>query len=607
MVTAFSFVKLRAGLGYLVLEISVAGNRNNRARVRSRILFPFTLVILSVITALVVTAYIHEGRDHERGLSEKVAAVERLFRQRLEKESAMMQATLSALSRDSQIKTDFLEADREALLKRVWPAFDELRRNNRITHFYFTGPDRVNFLRVHQPNRYGDIIDRITTLRAAEAQETARGIELGALGTFTLRVVVPWYQGDQLIGYLELGEEIDHITEEVHQILGVDILVLVYEKFLDPQLWEKGRKMLGHQVDWTRFGSTLVVGRAMDTIPGPLADILNQQEHSYEKVMQFVEAGRNHYIAFLPLIDVSGREVGDFIVAQDVTGLRAGFQSSMVMIAGLSILVGGVVFVIFYIVLGKVERDYRRQREIELQLAQVNTEHQKVVQIEKLSAMGLMIGEIAHQLNNPLAGVVNMTQLAEREVDNPERMKELLGEIHNAGKDCSTFVRRMLDFTKLSRFDRKPTDMNSLIEETVSLFQESFGSETRVVCQLPPVAPTLNVDPVLIRHALFNLLTNAAQATASAGMITVLLSRAERNHENKTGWCLSVRDQGSGLTDDVLDKIFTPFFTTRSEGTGLGLPVVQHVAFLHEGDITAVNAKDGGALFALWLPDTAKL
>jgi signal transduction histidine kinase len=533
-----------------------------------------------------------------------VAAVERLFRQGLEKDAFMMQAALAALSRDEGIKKDFLQGDREALLKRAWPAFDELRQSNRITHLYFTGPDRVNFLRVHQPNRYGDVIDRITTLRAAEVREPARGIELGPLGTFTLRVVVPWYKDSQLIGFLELGEEINHITEEVHGILGVDLLVLVHEEFLDPELWEKGRQMLGHQDDWGHFGATLVVGRAMAEIPEALIKILDQKEYSYEQVLQVVEAGRNLYIAFLPLTDISGREVGDFIVVQDVTGLRAGFQNSMAMIAAVSVLVGGIVFVIFYMILGKVERGYLHQREIELRLAQVNTEHQKIVQVEKLSAMGLMIGEIAHQLNNPLAGVVNMAQLAAREADDPERVKELLAEIASAGKDCHAFVRRMLDFTKLSSFERKQTDMNHLIEETVSLFKESAGMDTTVVSELAPDTPTLDVDPVLIRHALFNLLSNAAQANPPGGTISVQLSRGERREGHERGWCLSVADQGQGIPADNLDKIFTPFFTTRSEGTGLGLPVVQHVAMLHEGEISAINSKDGGALFALWLPDT---
>jgi len=565
---------------------------------------PFSFVMLFVIAALVATAYFNEIHDLKRNMADRVAAVDRLFRQGLDKDSALMDAALTALSSDEGLKQAFLQGNREALLKRARPMFDSFRANHRITHFYFTRPDRVNFLRVHQSSQHGDVIARITTLRAAQTGESASGIELGPLGTFTLRVVVPWYEGDRLIGYLELGEEIDHITEEVHGILGVDLLVLVYKEFLDPELWKKGRQMLGHQDDWGRFGSRLVVGRAMDNIPKALADILEKDVHPYGEVVQFVEGGRNLYVASLPLPDIMGREVGDIIVVQDVTGLRAGFRNSLIMIAVFSVLVGGIVFATFYTILGRVERDYRRQREIELQLSRVNTEHQKVVQVEKLSAMGLMIGEIAHQLNNPLAGVVNMAQLAEREAGDPERTKELLGEIAKAGKDCHAFVSRMLDFTKLSSFDRKPTDMNGLIQETVSLFRESAGPESKVVSELPEDAPTLNVDPVLIRHALFNLLSNAGQANPSGGTIAVSLSPCERPQGHDPGWRLSVRDEGPGLPADVLDKIFTPFFTTRVEGTGLGLPVVQHVAILHEGDIAATNAESGGANFALWLPDT---
>ncbi len=554
-----------------------------------------------------MAAYILEDLDHEQDLTSRVAAVEHLFRQRLEMDSSLMYAVLTALARDEGIKKVFLEGNREALLKHAWPIFNELRNSNRITHLYFTGPDRVNFLRVHQPNRYGDVINRITTLRAPEEKEGARGIELGPLGTLTLRVVVPWYDGDKLIGYLELGEEIDHITEEVHRILEVDLLVLVHEEFLDPKLWESGRKMLGHQQDWDRFGPTLVVGRAMETIPKSLIGFLDQGEQRYDKVLRMVESGRALYAAFLPLTDISGVEVGNIIVIQDVTSLRASFHNTITLVAILSLLVGGIVFGIFYVILSRVERDYRRQHEVEIQLSRVNTEYQKLIQVEKLSAMGLMVSEIAHQLNNPLAGVINLAQLAERETGNSERTKELLAEISLAGKDCHAFVGRMLEFTKISCFDHKPTNLNRLIQETISLFQESSGIDSKIECDLPVDGPTLDLDPILIRHALFNLLTNAAQANPPGGIINVTLVAEAREQGRTPGWCLSVYDEGPGLAEAVQNKIFTPFFTTRAEGTGLGLPVVQHVAILHEGEITGTNAKNGGAYFALWLPDMRRI
>jgi len=573
-------------------------------RVRARILYPFALVILFVVGAFLIAAYLFEGREHEKNLTESAASVERLFRQGLENDAAMMQAALTVITRDENIKKAYISGDRRVLLKLVWPLFNNLRKNNRVSHFYFTGPDRVNFLRVHKPDEYGDTIDRISTLRAAEARVPARGIELGPLGTFTLRVVLPWYDGETLIGFLELGEEIDHITDEVHRILGADLLVLVYERFLGLKQWEKGKKMLGHKEDLPRFGDTVVVGRAMDKIPDALAALLERGGHSAKEPLRAVEGGRDLYVTFLPLNDISGREVGDFIVVRDVTGAQAGYRDAMTLTAIISVMAGGFVFAIFYVILGKVEHDYRRQRKIELQLSRMDTEQQKVIQVEKLSAMGLMVGEIAHQLNNPLVGVVNMAQLAEREIADPERVKERLGEIGKAGKDCHAFVKRMLEFNKISCFDRKPTNMKALVEETVALLQQSVDHPHKVICELPQDGPILDVDPVLIRHALFNLLTNAAQASPADGEITVGLTKTTYPQEPTFEWCLTVSDEGSGLADGIIDKIFTPFFTTRAEGTGLGLPVVQHVAILHEGLITASNTETGGAIFALWLPVT---
>jgi len=573
-------------------------------RVRARILYPFALVILFVVGAFLVAAYLFEGREHEKNLTESAASVERLFRQGLKNDAAMMQAALTVVARDESIKKAYISGDRRDLLKLVWPLFNNLRENNRVSHFYFTGPDRVNFLRVHKPDEYGDTIDRISTLRASEARVPARGIELGPLGTFTLRVVLPWYDGETLIGFLELGEEIDHITDEVHRVLGADLLVLVYERFLGLKQWEKGKKMLGHKEDLPRFGDTVVVGRAMERIPDVLAELLKRGDHSYRGPLRAVEGGRDLYVTFLPLNDISGREVGDFIVVRDVTGAQAGYRDAMALTALISVLAGSLVFAIFYVILGKVEHDYRRQRKIELQLSRMDTEQQKVIQVEKLSAMGLMVGEIAHQLNNPLVGVVNMAQLAEREAADPERLKELLIEIGKAGKDCHAFVKRMLEFNKISCFDRKPTNMNVLVEETVALLQQSLDHPHKVVCELPHESPILDVDPVLIRHALFNLLTNAAQVSLPEGTITVGLTKTTYPQEPTFEWCLTVSDEGPGLADDIIDNIFTPFFTTRAEGTGLGLPVVQHVAILHEGLITASNTESGGAIFALWLPVT---
>jgi signal transduction histidine kinase len=112
------------------------------------------------------------------------------------------------------------------------------------------------------------------------------------------------------------------------------------------------------------------------------------------------------------------------------------------------------------------------------------------------------------------------------------------------------------------------------------------------------------VDPILIRHALFNLLLNAAHATSGDDQIVITLEQEADPDTGAKGWSLAVTDRGTGIAPDVLEKVFDPFFTTRSQGTGLGLPVVQHVVLLHGGHVSANSEPGVGTRFALWLPMT---
>lgn len=145
--------------------------------------------------------------------------------------------------------------------------------------------------------------------------------------------------------------------------------------------------------------------------------------------------------------------------------------------------------------------------------------------------------------------------------------------------------------------------MADLIEDTVLLFRQTENQHLPVEVRLPDEPVVLNVDPILIRHALFNLLANASQATTDAGAIEISLERVGDPARGAPGWLLAVSDHGRGMPPAVLAKIFVPFYTTRSDGTGLGLPVVQHVALLHDGQVTASSEPGQGTRIEIWLPD----
>ncbi len=258
---------------------------------------------------------------------------------------------------------------------------------------------------------------------------------------------------------------------------------------------------------------------------------------------------------------------------------------------------GGIIlYVALYRLFLAVHRD---RRQISSRFAKLSADHARLVHLEKLSAMGQMVAEIAHQLNNPLVGVMNLAELAEREVDDPARVKLLLGEVRRAGERCHDYVQRVLGLAQLTTSERQPTDLGRIARETVAFFQQSLGGLPPVVVETPDEPITCDVDATLIRNALFNLIHNAAQADRN-GPVTVTAAREPR--DGMAGCSLTVADKGPGIAPEAADKLFTPFFTTRPGGTGLGLSIAQHVALSHGGAIDAENRPGGGARFAIWVP-----
>jgi signal transduction histidine kinase len=558
-------------------------------RVKGPILIPFGVVLALVVAALLTIAYWYEARAQKQDLAAGKRAVEHMLAVELDSHTAKLHAALLPLSRDAALRAAFESGQREALLDLVQPLFDEMRDRFDVTHFYLLDPQRSVVLRVHEPAFHGDVIARSSMLRAQETGLSSESIEMGPLGTLTIRAVSPWYAEGRLIGFLELGEELHHIASQIHAAFDLDIMIVVEGEALDPD---------SPASEHARGApAPTILSTTNPGIPEPLLQRLADTHSSWVTG----ESGRAFYTASIPFYDEAARPIGRLVMVRDVTPLQARLRQSLTIVALFSLLAGSMVFALLYTILSRVERDYHRQREREREFARLSTEHQRIVQIEKLSEVGRTISEIAHQINNPLVGVINMSQLAEREAEDPQRVRQLLRDIRQAGSDCHAFVQRMLAFTRLSRAVRQRSDVTALVRETISLFEQSNRDHPDIVAHLPGTPVILEVDAVLIRHALFNLLSNAAEVSPAGARIDVSM-REEADPEGNGGWCLSVKDQGPGLAAATRDRIFEPFFTTRPSGTGLGLAVVHHVAMIHNGEIRAENSPEGGANLALWLP-----
>ncbi len=196
---------------------------------KKRIIIPLALVLVAMLGVF----YWARNRGVPKDITRKYESAQKLFKKQLDSDTEILNATIKTLieSGDPQIQATWIARDHEKLLNLTSPLFEQLRSKHRITHFYFHDTDRINFLRVHNPKRHSDLINRFTMLGAEKTGQPFAGIELGPLGTFSLRSVHPWLIKNQLVSYIEMGEEIDHVIEKLHKILNVEIFIAIEKSF----------------------------------------------------------------------------------------------------------------------------------------------------------------------------------------------------------------------------------------------------------------------------------------------------------------------------------------------------------------------------------------
>ena len=192
-----------------------------KTNVRLRIIIPVIIILAILMSVTIFLFYNHQQNLICENVQSRVEGFTLAFPGRLANDAELMDGLIDFIKTDERLKAAWIAKDREALLDAAAPMLKDLGSKYRITHFYFHEPDGVNFLRVHQPPRYGDLIKRYTLVEATEMQGPAFGIELGPLGTFTLRVVHPWSIDGKSVGFIELGEEIEHITPYIKRMLHI--------------------------------------------------------------------------------------------------------------------------------------------------------------------------------------------------------------------------------------------------------------------------------------------------------------------------------------------------------------------------------------------------
>ncbi|MCS7280219.1 MAG: ATP-binding protein [Desulfobacterota bacterium] len=241
------------------------------------------------------------------------------------------------------------------------------------------------------------------------------------------------------------------------------------------------------------------------------------------------------------------------------------------------------------------------ERTKELKAAQL-----QIIQSEKLASIGKLSATIAHEINNPLNGILTYTKLIEKRLardglsqEEIQKIKGYLTTMIRETERCSSIVRNLLDFAR----QREPSlkfdvNLNNIVDDSLNFLSNQISLQNIEVVKEYSDIPLITADPQQMRQVLMNILMNACEAMPQGGRLKVrtgFLAEEEKVF-------IEVEDTGVGIEKELLDKIFDPFFTTKEKGTGLGLSVVYGIVNAHKGNLNVESKKGEGTKVTVKLP-----
>ena len=256
----------------------------------------------------------------------------------------------------------------------------------------------------------------------------------------------------------------------------------------------------------------------------------------------------------------------------------------------------------------KAQFTQRLEDKVEERTAQLRTAQQKLIRADRLASLGQLAASVAHEINNPVSGVLNLAMLMQRILGEdgipPGRVEEFrryLGQVATETTRVGRIVSDLLSFSRRSKPQSADADLNAIVTTTASLVAHKLElAGVAVELDLAEGLPSIRCDASQIQQVVMNLVLNGSEAIKGGGRLTV----RTRTDPGSARVVLEVTDTGSGIPPELLSKIFDPFFTTKEEGkgVGLGLAVAYGIVNAHGGEIEVATRVGLGSTFRVVLP-----
>jgi two-component system NtrC family sensor kinase len=242
--------------------------------------------------------------------------------------------------------------------------------------------------------------------------------------------------------------------------------------------------------------------------------------------------------------------------------------------------------------------DLRAMQQIEEDLEQ---SHQMLMQSEKMAGLGRLAAGVAHEINNPMSGIMLYANLVQEDLGEDHPLTSDLQTIIHEAERCKVIVADLLEFSHQTTYEMELVDLNDVIQKTLTILQhQPLFQNIEITQELTPELPPIYGNAIRLNQVVMNIIVNGVQAMEGDGRLRII-SRTRANDDINE---VTIQDSGPGIDNELLEKIFDPFFTTKAtgEGTGLGLSVSYAIVKEHKGLIRVTSSPETGTTFTLRFP-----
>jgi signal transduction histidine kinase len=606
-------------------------------KIRYKLTISFFIFALSITMLFYLIGLRNQNNNVERIAFEHIIEDKVSLNKLQARDSNMLFSTLEVIVQDPGLKEVYLEKNREKLHNYGQLLFQNLKNKYGITHFYFILPDGRVFLRMHNEEIYGDLVERHSFQKARDTGSPAWEIELGKTA-FALRAVMPYYQAGKLIGYVELAEEIEHFLEILGRETHSEFGIIADKIYLDRGDWKSLRKVAGLRDNWDDIENHLILSSTSD---GEMAaqcfveDNLERVEKG-QNILQQIQGQNGIFMCGgFELNDSGGRHIGAVLSLTNISDHVAAAKKDNIALIRLAIIFFFLIFTVGVLISDSITKPILKLAEVAKAVGRGNLDQKVSVSstneigqlemvfndmiekrklydeelkhtLDKLARSNSDLEQyayiVSHDLKSPLVSISGFANLLEKNYKDKldGEASQYIEFIINSSKRMNNIIDDLLTYARIDRSNKlSSVDLNKIFIRAIMNLSVEIEKNLAIITH--DTLPTVIGNGSQLEQLFQNLIANAIKFHNQEPPKIHISAK----QENKN-WILTVSDNGIGIDSKDRENIFNMFVShsdrSKYKGTGIGLAICKKVVDHHGGKIRVESELNKGSTFVISLP-----